>query len=70
MDTQEIDFNHPLQSGEAQGKKMTLYITVKGFMLTHITALHHMHMISYEGSRVIDAYICRNGTDEANKFLI
>lgn len=39
-------------------------------MLSHITALQQMRMISYEGSRVIDTYICRNGTDEANKFLI
>lgn len=70
MDTQEVDFDHPLQSGAAQGKKTTLHITVKGFMLSHITALQQMHMINYEGSRVIDAYICRNGTDEANKLLI
>ena len=68
MDTQEVDFNHPFQSGAAEGKKM--YITVKGFLLTHITALLQMDMISNECSRVIDAYICRDGTDEANKLLI
>lgn len=39
-------------------------------MLTHIT-LCQIHMIGYdEGSRVIDAYICRDGTDEAYKLLI
>lgn len=33
-------------------------------------ALLQMYTISYECSRVIDAYICRDGTDEANKLLI
>lgn len=47
-----------------------LCITVKWFSSTHVAALCQMRMITYERSRLVDADICRDGTDEADELLI